>query len=292
MLLLQDVVSAFGAGAVYALVALSLVIVFRATGVINFAAGEIATFTTFVAWELLADIGLGFWLTLAIVMVFSAFVGVLVYVFIMHPALDKPEFVIVMLTFGLFELFNGLSNTFWDPSPRSFPAPVEGPPIVIGSIFITQESIVDVAIALLVMVLLMAVFRFTKLGLGFRATTDNRFAAEVVGIRPWQMYAAGWAMATAMGGVAGMMLANMLALSASMMGNVLVFALVAVIIGGLESPLGAVVGGLLIAVVAGVFSSLSFIGTDLATPLMLVIVIIVLLVRPSGLFGQRKAGLL
>jgi branched-chain amino acid transport system permease protein len=289
MLVIQNVVSGLGAGAIYGLVALALVIVFRSTGVVNFAAGEIATFTTFIAWSLMNQAGYPFWMTMIVVAAISAVVGVLTYLAVMHPALDKPEFVSVMLTFGLFELFNGLSNTFWDPSPRSFPAPISGPPVVIGGIFVTQESIANFVIAILMMTVLVLIFRYTRLGLGFRATTDNRFAAEVVGIRPWQMYAAGWAMACAAGGVAGMLLANMLLLSASMMGNVLVFALVAVIIGGLESPTGAVVGGLLIGVLSSLLSSVSFIGTGLATPLMLVVVVAVLLVRPSGLFGQIKA---
>ena len=289
MLVIQNVVSGFAAGAVYGLLGLALVIVYRCTGVVNFAAGEMATFTTFIGWEFVEQMHVAFVPTLLIVMVISALTGAAVYFAVMHPARRRPEFVTVMLTFGLFEIFNGFSNSFWDPAPRSFPAPVDGNPVRFGSIFITQQSIADVVIALLVMGALVLVFRYTRLGLGFRATTDNALAARIVGIKPAHMFAAGWAMASVAGGIAGMLLANLLLLSPTMMGNVLVFSLVAVIVGGLESPVSAVVGGLAIGALTGGLAGVRGIGPNLATPAMLVVVIAVLLVRPSGLFGQVKA---
>jgi branched-chain amino acid transport system permease protein len=289
MLVIQNVVSGLASGAIYALLGLALVIVYRSTGVVNFAAGEMATFTTFIAWEFVEQMHVAFVVTLLIVVVIAALMGAAVYLAVMQPARRRPEFVTVMLTFGLFEIFNGFSNSFWDPAPRSFPAPVNGKPVRFGSIFITQQSIANVVIALLVMAVLLLVFRYTRLGLGFRATTDNALAARIVGIQPAHMFAAGWAMASAAGGIAGMLLANLLLLSPTMMGNVLVFSLVAVIVGGLESPAGAVVGGLAIGALTGGLAGVKGIGPDLATPAMLVVVVAVLLVRPSGLFGQVKA---
>jgi branched-chain amino acid transport system permease protein len=289
MLYLQNATSGLAAGVTYGLVALALVIVFRATGVINFAAGEMATFTTFIAWEIISPAGLPFFVTMAIVAVIAAGLGVVVYVLVIHPARRRPEFVTVMITFGLYELFNGLSNSLWDPSPRTFPAPINGSPLHIGQITITRANLGNAAVAIVAMLLLAGLFRFTKVGLGLRATADNPAAARVVGITPARMYALGWAMASVAGAIAGMLFANVLLLSPTMMGNVLVFSLVSVIVGGLESPVGAIVGGLVIGVAAGVLAGVHGIGPNLATPVMLGLVIVVLLLRPQGLFGRVVA---
>lgn len=289
MLYLQNATSGLSAGAVYGLVALALVIVFRSTSVINFAAGEMGTFTTFIAWELIERSGLAFFPAMLVVMAISAAIGVLVYLIVIHPAIRKPEFVTVMLTFGLFQVFNGLSNSLWSPAPRPFPAPVSGPPLHLGAIVISRQNIGNAVVAVVAMLLLALIFRFTKIGLGLRATTDNAFAARVVGISPARMYALGWAMASVAGAIAGMLFANVLLLSPTMMGNVLVFSLVSVIVGGLESPVGAIVGGLAIGAVSGVLAGVPGVGPNLATPVMLLLVIVMLLVRPQGLFGQVKA---
>jgi branched-chain amino acid transport system permease protein len=289
MLYLQNATSGLAAGVTYGLVALALVIVFRATGVVNFAAGEMATFTTFIAWEIITPAGLPFFVTMAIVAVIAAGIGVVVYLLVIHPARRRPEFVTVMITFGLYELFNGLSNSLWDPSPRTFPAPISGAPLHVGQITITRANLGNAAVAIVAMLLLAALFRFTKVGLGLRATADNPAAARVVGITPARMYALGWAMASVAGAIAGMLFANVLLLSPTMMGNVLVFSLVSVIVGGLESPVGAIVGGLVIGVAAGVLAGVHGIGPNLATPVMLGLVIVVLLLRPQGLFGRVVA---
>jgi branched-chain amino acid transport system permease protein len=289
VLILQNATSGLAAGITYGLVALALVIVFRATGVLNFAAGEMATFTTFIAWEIITPAGLPFFVTMVIVAVIAAGIGVVVYLLVIHPARRRPEFVTVMITFGLYELFNGLSNSLWDPSPRTFPAPISGAPLHIGQITITRANLGNAAVAIVAMLLLAALFRFTKVGLGLRATADNPAAARVVGITPARMYALGWAMASVAGAIAGMLFANVLLLSPTMMGNVLVFSLVSVIVGGLESPVGAIVGGLMIGVAAGVLAGVHGIGPNLATPVMLGLVIVVLLLRPQGLFGRVVA---
>ncbi len=153
----------------------------------------------------------------------------------------------------------------------------------------TRENLGNAAVAVVAMLLLTGLFRFTRIGLGLRATADNATAARVVGITPARMYALGWAMASVAGAIAGMLFANVLLLSPTMMGNVLVFALVSVIVGGLESPVGAIVGGLVIGVLAGVLAGVHGIGPNLATPVMLGLVIVVLLLRPQGLFGQVLA---
>jgi branched-chain amino acid transport system permease protein len=283
VLILQNATSGLAAGVTYGLVALALVIVFRATGVLNFAAGEMATFTTFIAWELIAQAHVPFFVSMAIVALIAAGIGVVVYVLVIHPARNRPEFVTVMITFGLFEVFNGLSNSLWSPAPRTFP------PLQLGDITLTRQNLGNAAVAIVAMLLLAGLFRFTKIGLGLRATADNPAAAQVVGISPARIYALGWAMASVAGAIAGMLFANVLLLSPSMMGNVLVFALVSVIVGGLESPIGAIVGGVLVGVLAGVLAGVRGIGPDLATPVMLLVVIAVLLLRPQGLFGHVRA---
>ncbi len=166
MLYLQNATSGLAAGVTYGLVALALVIVFRATGVVNFAAGEMATFTTFIAWELVAQADIPFFEAMAIVAVIAAGLGLLVYLLVIHPARGRPEFVTVMITFGLYELFNGLSNSVWNPSPRSFPSPVTGPPLHLGAVIVTRQNLGNAAVAVVAMLLLAGLFRFTRVGLG------------------------------------------------------------------------------------------------------------------------------
>jgi branched-chain amino acid transport system permease protein len=289
MLYLQNATGGLAAGAIYGLLALSLVIVYRSTGVVNFAAGEIGTFTTFISWELLEPDHLPFWVALLITAGIAAVIGVAVYALVIRQARRMPEFVTVMLTFGLYEIFNGLSNSLWSPSPRAFPAPWSGTPFQLGDVIISRQNVGNFVVALIVMGILAATFRFTKIGLGLRATTDNVYAARVVGITPGRMYVLGWALASVVGAIAGMLVANLLLLSPGMMGNVLVFSLVAVILGGLESPIGAIIGSLLVGVVTGVLAGVPGVGPNLSTPVMLLLVIAVLLVRPQGLLGQVKA---
>lgn len=289
VLLLQDAISGLGTGAAYALVALALVIVFRTTSIVNFAQGEMATFTTFISWDLLTYAGLPFYASLVLTAIIAALIGTVTYRLILHPVVTRQsEFAAVMLTFGLFELFNGLSNSLWSPTPREYPAPMSGAPVSLGRIFIERQSIADAGIALVVMLALGAWFRYTRGGLGMRATTDNIYAARAVGINVVRVYAAGWAVAGAIGAVSGMLLANVLLLSPNEMGNVIVFALVALIIGGVESPVGAVVGGIAVGVVDALLAGTPAVGPNLATPVMLGLMVAVLLVRPQGLFGSRK----
>ena len=284
---LQDVVGGFAVGAIYGLVALALVLIYRSTGILNFAQGELATFTTFISWSIIVGLGVPYWLGFIATLAIAAVIGLVVYVLTILPVQHASEFTVVMITFGLFEVFNGMSSSIWNQNTRSFPTPFSGSPIHLFGAFISQANLGIFIVSVAVMLALVVLFRFSKLGRGLRAAAQNPTAARLVGVKVNAMYAVGWMLASMVGAIAGMLIASVLFLNSSMMLNVLIFAFLAGILGGLNSPLGAVVGGLAVGIVDNIAGTISVIGSALETPVVLVLIVIVLLVRPTGLFGKR-----
>jgi len=283
----QDIVGGFAVGAIYGLVALALVLIFRSTGILNFAQGELATFTTFISWTIIVGLGVPYWLGFFATIAIAAAIGLIVYLAAILPVQKAPEFTVVMVTFGLFEVFNGLSSSIWNQNTRSFPTPFSGSPIRLFGAFISQSNFGIFVVSLVLMLALIGLFRFSKIGRGLRAAAQNPTAARLVGIRVNSMYALGWMLSSVVGAIAGMLVANVLFLNSAMMLNVLIFAFLAGILGGLTSPVGVVVGGIVVGVVDNIAGSITVIGSTLETPVVLSLIVLTLLIRPTGLFGKR-----
>jgi branched-chain amino acid transport system permease protein len=282
----QQLAAGIREGAIYAGLALALVIIYRSTRVINFAQGEMATFTTFIAWSLMNH-GLSFWTAFPIVLAIAFVGGVSIERILIRPVENASVLTIVIVTLGLALLLNGLMSVIWGGQNRQFHGPFSTRTIDVGGVPISVQDIGIVATSLALVGLLALFFRYTKLGLALRAAAGNRESSRLVGVRVGWMMALGWGIAAVLGAVSGMMIAPVVFLDPNMMQTILLYAFAAAVLGGLDSPVGAVVGGILLGVTITLLGRyVDFIGSTLKLPAALLLILVLLLVRPGGLFGK------
>jgi len=282
----QQVAAGIRDGGIYASLALAIVIIYRSTRVINFAQGEMATFTTFVALSLMNH-GLSFWAAFPIVLAIAFAGGVAIERVIIRPVEGASTVTIVIVTLGLALLLNGLTNVIWGGGERQFHGPFSTRTLDVGGVPISVQDIGIVAVSIVLVGLLALFFRYTKLGLGMRAAAINPASSRLAGVRVGWMLAFGWGLAAMLGAVSGMMIAPVVFLDPNMMQTVLLYAFAAAILGGLDSPLGAVVGGLLLGLTIDLLGRyVDPIGSTLKLPVALALILVLLLVKPGGLFGS------
>ena len=285
----QQVVSGVASGGIYASLALAIVLIYRSTRVVNFAQGEMATFTTFVAWTLTQE-GLSKWLAFPLTLLIAFAGGVALERIVIRPVERAPVLTVVIVTIGLLILLNGLSGSIWGRDVKSFPSLFPTRALDVGGVRISIQDLGVIGVVLAAVALLTAFFRFTKLGLAMRAAATNPDTAPLVGIRVGWMLALGWGLAAALGALSGILVAPSLFLDPNMMLSVLLYAFAAAVLGGLESPVGAVVGGLLLGVIVNLAGTyVGFVGSELRLAVGLAVILVVLLVRPAGLFGRTVA---
>jgi branched-chain amino acid transport system permease protein len=283
---MQQVVSGLAQGAIFASLALALVLIYRATDILNFAQGEMATFTTYIAWSLMNH--MSYWPAFALTLVIAFLFGAAVERTIIRPVEHRPEIVIVIVTIGLLIALNGLTGWLWGAEVKAFESPFSLRTIDIGGVVVSVQDIGVFAVCLVIVALLWAFFRFTTLGLTMRAVANSQEASRLLGVRVGWMLALGWGLAAVLGAVAGMMAAPTLFLDPNLMLVVLIYSFAAAVLGGIDSPVGAVVGGLLLGVIINLLGTyVDFIGGELRLPSALAVLLIVLLVRPQGLFGHK-----
>jgi branched-chain amino acid transport system permease protein len=284
----QQVTSGLAAGAIYASLALALVLIYRATDVVNFAQGEMATFTTFFAWSLM-DHGLSYWPAFVLTLIFAFAGGVAVERVLIRPVERRPELVIVIVTIGLLIALNGLTGWIWGAEVKAFDSPFPNRTIDIGGVAVSTQDIGTFCVCLATVLLVWLFFRFTTVGLAMRAVAVNPDASRLMGVRVGWMLALGWGLAAVLGAVAGMMAAPTVFLDPDMMLVILIYAFAAAVLGGIDSPVGAVVGGLILGVVVNLLGRyVGFVGQQLRLPSALALLLLVLLVRPQGLFGHVR----
>jgi branched-chain amino acid transport system permease protein len=282
----QQIVSGLAQGAIYASLALALVLIYRATDVLNFAQGEMATFTTFIAWSLMNH--MSYWPAFALTLVIAFVGGAAVERIIIRPVEHRPDIVIVIVTIGLLIALNGLSGWIWNPEIKAFDTPFPTGTTEIGGVVISYQDLGVLGVCLTTVVLLWVFFRFTTLGLIMRAVANSQDASRLLGVRVGWMLALGWGLAAVLGAVAGMMAAPTLFLDPNLMLVVLIYSFAAAVLGGIDSPVGAVVGGLILGVLINILGTyVDFIGGELRLPAALAVLVIVLLIRPQGLFGHK-----
>ena len=281
--LLHQIFGGLATGCIYSGVALSIVMIYQSTNHINFAQGEMAMFSTFIAWALL-QYGLPYWVAFGLTVAVSFLGGVAIERIILRPFANAPILAIVIVFIGLLVAFNSLAGWIFGYTLQSFPSPFPSRPLF-GNRYLSGHETGLMLVFLLVVVLLYGFFRFTPLGLAMRATAANPVSSRLVGIRVGWMLALGWGLAAAIGAVAGMMVAPVLYLEPNMMSGTLIYAFAAALLGGLDNPWGAALGGILVGISENVLGAY-VVGTELKLTVALVIIIGVLLVRPSGLFGR------
>jgi branched-chain amino acid transport system permease protein len=225
----------------------------------------------------------GFFTTIAIAFV----LGVAVERVVIRPFEGGSDLPLILVTIALFVMFNGLAAWIWTPEQRDFPSPFTAKPFTVAGVAISRQDVGIIVVTIISVLLLWSFFRFTKLGLGMRAAALGPNASRLLGVRvPW-MFALGWGFAAALGAVSGMMVAPSIFLSPTMMQVPLIYAFAAAVLGGIESPVGAVVGGLLLGLGTTLIGRyVDFIGTELELPVAFAILILVLLLRPGGLLGR------
>lgn len=285
----QQVVSGIASGAVYASLALALVLIYRAMDVANFAQGEMAMFATFIAYTLVTQFHMPFFaaFTLTVGVAFAA--GYLIERVMIRPFEGSSVLTLVIVTLGLFSIVNGLAGLIWGYVFKTFSGPFSTNSIQYGGVYIGIQDLGVIAVTLIVLAVVFVLFRYTKLGLAMRAAALYPESSRLLGVRTSQMLALGWGLSAAVGAVSGMMIAPILNLDPNMMQPVLLFAFAAAVLGGIESPLGAVVGGVLVGVLLALVGTYIPGGQNLRIPFALLVIVVVLLFRPAGLLGRLEA---
>jgi branched-chain amino acid transport system permease protein len=281
-LLIHQIVSGLATGGIYASVALALVMIYQATHLVNFAQGELAMFSTYLAWSLI-QAGVPYWVAFFATVVLAFLLGVVIERVIVRPVEEAPILSVVIVFIGLLVIFNSLAGWIFTYTIKPFPSPFPAEP-PFGNRYVSSHELGSIAITLVVLSLLFVFFRYTPLGLAMRAAAQNPVSSRLVGIRVGWMLALGWGLAGAIGAIAGMMVAPTVFLEPNMMSGILLYAFAAALLGGIDSPGGAVLGGFIVGVLENLVGS--FLGTELKLTVALVLIVGVLVVRPSGLFGK------
>jgi branched-chain amino acid transport system permease protein len=287
----EQTVAGLASGSVYASLAVALVLIYRATEVINFAQGEMAMFTTYIAFQLI-QWGLGYWEAFACTIAIAFVGGVALERVIIRPASRGGPFAVVVVTIGLLLLLQGAATWIWSAQFAPFPSAFSSKPIHVGSVIFSLQDLGTIGVTIGAVIVLWIFFRFTKTGLAMRASALRPSAARLVGVRVGWMLALGWGLAAVLGAIAGIMIAPtaaVLFLQPTMMDPILIYAFAAAVLGGIESPAGAVVGALAIGVLLNLLATyVGFLHSapELNLPVALAVLLIVLLIRPAGLFGR------
>ena len=287
---LQLVVDGFAVGSVYGALALALVLIFRSTGIVNFAQGEMAMFSTFIAWGLLqADVPLGAAIAAALGISFVA--GMLIERVIVRPVEGRDPLTLVIVTLGLFILINSAAGWIWGFNNRAFPGLFGDDTINLAGVRVEVESIGMAGVMLAVVGLVYLLFRFTRIGLAMRAVANNPESSRLAGISVGRTLMVGWGLAALVGALAGALIAPRLFLDVNFMGGVLIYSFAAATLGGFDSPFGAVIGGWIIGIAETLAAYyVDFIGADLKILVPLAIIMVVLLIRPSGLSNPPRVA--
>ena len=277
----QQIFSGLASGAIYASLALALVMIYRATDLVNFAQGEMAMFSTYIAWTL-TNAGMPFWGAFMLTLVVSFLGGMAIERIVIRPVENAPVLAAVVVTIGLLLIFNSLAGWIYTYTVQDFPSPFPDRPLF-GALMTTRDlGVIGVTLAMLILLFLF--FRFTTTGLAMRAAAQNPASARLCGIRVGRMLAIGWGLAAAIGATAGIMVAPVLFLDPNMMGGVLLYAFAGALLGGIASPVGAVVGGLIVGVTENLVGTY-LIASQLKLTVALALIILVLVFKPNGLFG-------
>ena len=279
---LHQVLAGLATGGIYASLALALVMIYQATHLVNFAQGEMAMFTTYIAWSLI-NAGMPYWAAFFLTVAFAFVIGVVIERVVIRPVEQAPVLAVVVVFIALLLILNSVTGWIYTYTIKQFPSPFPAQPMF-GK-YLSSHEAGAIGVTLVVLALLYAFFRFTPLGLAMRAAAQNPESSRLVGIRVGWMLALGWGLAAAVGAVAGMMVAPIVYLDPNMMGGILLYAFAAALVGGIDNPWGAVVGGFLVGVLENVLGAF-VIGNELKLSVALVLIIGVLLVKPSGFFGR------
>jgi branched-chain amino acid transport system permease protein len=283
----QQTVAGLAQGAIFGSLALALVLIYRATEVINFAQGELAMATTYIAYQLTLW-GLSYWLSFFLTLLIAFVLGAAIQIVFIRP-IQHSVIAVVIVTVGMFILIDGLVTWKWGADLKFMKAPFGNTVYHAGGVTFARQDIGVLLVSILSVILLWVLFQFTKLGLAMRAAALRPAAAALVGVRVNRMLAIGWGLAAVLGAVAGLMTEPTQFLQPTMMQAILLYAFAAAVLGGLESPAGAVIGGLALGVFLNLIGQyVGFATSELRLPIAFAVLLLVLLLKPNGLFGRKQ----
>lgn len=283
---MQTIVSGLAIGSLYALAALGIVLLFNTTGIINFAQGEVGMVSTFVAFYCMNHLGLHYVAALLIALIFAIVLGIVVERALMRPVRKADQLTQINVTLGLFMVLNGTAGVLWGYDSSVFPRAWEGAPFAVFQVVFDRQSILVLAVAAAISLILFMLFKFTLLGIGMRAVSQDMIATKLMGVNNNRLFSAGWAIAALLGALAGLFIAPTTFLDPNMMQEVLFKAFAAAILGGFTSMPGAVLGGLLLGASENLIAS--YISTDLKSTFSFSLIVIILLIKPYGLLGRAE----
>jgi len=284
-LFFHQVLAGIATGGIYACMALAVVMIYQAIDSLNFSQGEMAMFSTFIAWQLL-QWGMPYWVAFFLTIGISFVAGVLIERLVFKPVQKADILSHIVIFIALFAIINSAAGFIWDFTIKPFPSPF-GTHELFGQRLVSSHDAGMIGVTIVMLILIYLFFRYTRVGLAMRAAAANPESARLAGIRVGWMVALGWGMAAAVGAVAGMLIAPVVFLEPNMMLSILLYGFAGAVVGGLTSPLGAVIGGFSVGVIenlAGTF--IPFVGRELKLTIALALIVAVLVVKPSGLFGK------
>lgn len=285
-ILAQVLVSGLAQGCVYALVATGFVIIYKATEVPNFAQGEMSMVAAYIYFSLVTMLGFPRLWALCATLVLAGLLGALIERTVIHPISDEPPFIAIMATIGLAILLRGLTGMVWSHDTHAFPSPVPDRTFQAANVVVSSADVWAFFLVAVVALLLFAFFQWTRIGIAMRAVAQNRYAAQLMGISVQRVFTLSWVLAAVVGALAGILLADLNYLHTNM-GTIIMVALVAAVLGGLESIPGVVMGGLFLGVVANLSGAYldGFLGGGAKDVTAFAVLLVVLLIRPYGFFG-------
>lgn len=289
-LLFQQIIEGLAIGAVYASLALAITLIHRSTKIANFAQGEMAMFATYFAWQL-TILGTPIVFAIPLTMAAAFLMGMTIERLIIRRIENADLLTIVIITFSIFLLLHHSAGLIWGHVTKSLPSPFPNAQVELGTARISAQSVGVILTLALEVAALWFIFQKTKIGLAMRAVTQNKESAALSGINPTAIYQFGWGLAAVLGALAGVLVAPRLFLEPNIMGPVLIFAFAACALGGIDSPLGAVVGSLIVGVTETLASTyVPFLGADMKIAVPFSIIVLTLLVKPEGIFGSKSGA--
>lgn len=280
---LHQLSSGFASGCLYSCLALALVMIYQSTHHVNFAQGEMAMFSTYLA-AVAIKAGIPYWVAFLGVMAVSFAAGALIHRVFIKPVEKAPVLSSVAIFISLLVIFNSVAGWIWGFTSQTFPSPFENIPW--SGKYLGGHELGLVLVTLVVLAVVFVFFRYTSVGLAMRAAAQNPVSSQLVGVPVGAMLALGWGLAAALGSVAGMMAAPLVYLDPHMMSGLLLYGFAGALLGGISNPWGAAIGGILVGIAENLAGAY-LVGTELKLVFALAVIVVVLLVRPAGLFGRR-----
>ncbi|WP_028659353.1 branched-chain amino acid ABC transporter permease [Nocardioides insulae] len=288
----QQVLDGLAMGALYGALALCVVLVYRASGIVNFAQGEMAMFAAFITWQAY-QWGLPLVVAIALSMVVSFIFGAVCERVLIRPfgTSGAAHLSLIIVTLGLMLVLNSAAGWIWGYLTKEVPPMYGEGSVTLGSAAVAKQSVGIIITVAVVAALLFLLFQKTRLGLDMRAAASNPESARLSGVPVGRMLMLGWGLAGGIGALVGALVAPQLFLQPNMMAAMLLYAFAAATLGGIDSPVGALVGGLIVGLLENLAGTyVEFIGNDFKQAVALIIIMLVLLVKPEGLFGTKKVA--